>query len=284
MQPLIPPFIQQKFLVGDLHGELSAFTLNIDLSGFTPLTESLMQQGLAGGEQLSVILNEVFEPLVALVYASGGFIPYFAGDAFTAVFPQPLDRPHALHLLHTANRARQLFRDRDYRFGDNFKIGIKAGVAAGTVRYGIVGSDLRAFYFRGEAIDAASHCQSLADEQEIVIDRYVHNLTDSGPLYTEPVDKESYRVLGGISDTVPIEVAPLDLPKIDPATAASFLPPEVVRYDQAGEFRSVVSCFLSFDAVRTHEELDRFATVVLDQVRGFRWVLQRGGLRGQGGP
>ena len=44
MQPLIPPFIQQKLVADDLHGELEAFTLNIDLSGFTPLTESLMKR------------------------------------------------------------------------------------------------------------------------------------------------------------------------------------------------------------------------------------------------
>ena len=98
MQPLIPPFIQQKLLADDFHGEVVGFTLNVDLSGFTPLTETLMQQGLAGAEQLSVILNDIFEPLVALVYASGGFIPYFAGDAFTAVYPLELDRAHALHL------------------------------------------------------------------------------------------------------------------------------------------------------------------------------------------
>jgi hypothetical protein len=44
MQPLIPPFIQQKILAEEHSGQLEAFTLNIDLSGFTPLTESLMKK------------------------------------------------------------------------------------------------------------------------------------------------------------------------------------------------------------------------------------------------
>ncbi len=268
MQPLIPPFIQQKLLAGLLSGKLEAFTLNIDLSGFTPLTESLMVQGLSGAEQLSVILNEVFEPLVSLTYASGGFIPYFAGDAFTAVFPLPLDRTHAMHLLRTAERARQIFRDRGNEFG-KFKIGIKAGIAAGTVSYGIVGEDLLAFYFRGPAIDGAATCQSLAGEQEIVINDFVFSLVEGRMVYTEEIDAAAYRVLGDVAIDSHTEVPPLELPPVDPETATRFLPPEVVRYDQAGEFRTVVSCFLSFDAVHTHEELDRFATVVLNQVKDF---------------
>ena len=269
MQPLIPPLIQQKFLAGDLHGELEAFTLNIDLSGFTPLTETLMKQGLAGAEQLSVTLNDIFEPLVALVYSAGGIIPYFAGDAFTAVFPLTLDRTHAMHLLYVAERARQLFRERDNRFGDQFRIGIKAGIGAGKVSYGIVGKELKAFYFRGPAIAAAAACQSQAGEQEIVIDQFVYNLTEGGLIYTEEISASAYRILGDVAAQSDVSVQPLDLPTISQEAATEFLPPEVVRYDQVGEFRTVVSCFLSFDGVRTHDELDHFATVVLNQVRDF---------------
>jgi tetratricopeptide (TPR) repeat protein/class 3 adenylate cyclase len=269
VQPLIPPFIQQKLCANDLHGELRAFTLNIDLSGFTPLTESLMQRGRAGAEQLSVILNDIFEPLVSLVYASGGFIPYFAGDAFTAVFPLELNRPNALHLLQVAERVRQTFRDRNHDFGEGFKINVKAGVGAGTVRYGIVGEELRAFYFRGRAIDAAARCQSLAGEQEIVVNDTVFNLIEGSLAYTEEVDHDAHRVLGDLPSPGEEPVHSLALPRINAKTASIFLPPEVVRYDQAGEFRTVVSCFLSFDSVNTHEELDTFATVVLRQVKDF---------------
>ena len=269
MQPLIPPFVQQKLLAGRFHGEVEGFTLNVDLSGFTPLTETLMEQGLAGAEQLSVILNDIFEPLVALVYATGGFIPYFAGDAFTAVYPLTLDRAHALHLLRVAERARQLFRERGNRFGDQFTIGIKAGIGAGKTDFGIVGGELKAFYFRGPAIDAASNCQSQAGEQEIVVDQFVYSLTEGGLIYTEELNATAYRVLGDIATEGGKDIPPLELPEVSSDVATEFLPPEVVRYDQAGEFRTVVSCFLSFEGVRTHEELDHFATVVLDQVRDF---------------
>lgn len=269
MQPLIPPFIQERLVAEEHHGELRAFTLNIDLSGFTQLTESLMKKGPSGAERLSVILNQVFEPLVELVYAAGGEIPYFAGDAFTAIFPITFNRNNAMHLLRTAEEARRLFRGENNQFGGNFRIGIKAGVAAGKVSYGIVGGGLKAFYFRGTAIDGAAKCQTLAGDQEIVVDDTMHTLAKDRLVVMEEIESDAYRVLGEVPLTAPTAVVELSQPEIDPEIAAAFLPAEVVRYEQKGEFRTVVSTFLAFDAVRTHEELDHFASVVLNQVSDF---------------
>lgn len=270
MQPLIPSFIQQRLLAGELSGELTAFTMNIDLSGFTPLTEALMKEGIVGAERLSHILNEIFEPLVALVYERGGFIPYFAGDAFTAVFPGSLDRRHALHLLHTADLTRRIFRERDNQFGDGYTIGVKAGLAAGNVEYGILGEELRSFYFCGKAIDQAAQCQMKAGNQEIVINEVMHSLVEDDAVVTEEKAPGVYLVVGEIVNNINQIIYPrLELPEISPEIATKFLPPEVVRYDQTGEFRTVVSTFLSFDAVRTHAEMNAFATVILNQVSDF---------------
>ena len=270
MQPLIPPFIQQRLLADDLAGELTGFTMNIDLSGFTPLTESLMKKGPVGAEQLSLILNDIFEPLVELVYEQGGFIPYFAGDAFTAVFPGVLNRRHAIGLLRTADQIRSLFQRRDKQFAGEFRIGVKAGLAAGTVEYGIIGESLRGFYFRGTAINDAAYCQTKAEDQDIVIDDAVHDLLEDQIIIAEEIASNAYRVVGDLADNLPESHYPkLDLPEVDAEIAGTFLPPEVVRYDQSGEFRTVVSTFLSFDEVRNHEELNQFATVVLDQVHDF---------------
>jgi tetratricopeptide (TPR) repeat protein/class 3 adenylate cyclase len=269
LQPLIPPFIQQRLLAGQLSGDIVGFTMNIDLSGFTQLTESLMKEGPVGAERLSLILNEIFDPLVALVYARGGFIPYFAGDAFTAVFPGTLDRLHATHLLHTADKARTIFQERDNRFGE-YTIGVKAGIAAGTVNYGIVGDSLRAFYFRGTAIDQAAYCQTQANQADIVMDETMHTLLENQSIVAEEVNQGAYRVLGGVSHFLDdVDYPPLDLPEVGAEIATTFLPPEVVRYDQTGEFRSVVSAFLAFNEIGTHKELDEFATVVLNQVNDF---------------
>lgn len=244
--------------------------MNIDLSGFTPLTESLMNEGPVGAERLSLILNEIFEPLVALVYERGGFIPYFAGDAFTAVFPGSLDRLHAIHLLYTAELIRKIFENRDNQFGDQYTIGVKAGLAAGVINFGIIGEDLRSFYFRGKAIDQAALCQMQARDQDIVIGDVMHSLLEGQTIIAEEITPGCYRVAGDIDSAIDDVTYPsLTLPQIDPEVAITFLPPEVVRYDQTGEFRTVVSAFLAFDEVRTHEEMNQFATVILNQVSDF---------------
>lgn len=270
MQPLLPPFIQQQLQAGELSGALEAFTLNVDLSGFTPLTESLMKEGPVGAERLSHILNEVFEPLVALVYERGGFIPYFAGDAFTAVFTLPLDQQHAIYLLETADLARDVFNDRDNRVGGEYAIGVKAGLAAGSVEYGIVGNSLLSFYFRGQAINQAAFCQMQASDHEIVLDEVMHTLLEGSPTICEEVEIGAYRFLGEVPERrVNLMVEPTPVGSLDAGVVGKFLPAEILRYDQLGEFRTVVSVFLSFTGVHSHEELDRFASIVLNQLQDF---------------
>src|SRR5690606_13344132 len=67
-------------------GSVPAVVLFVDTSGFTALTASLSTRGKEGAEILAGVLVAVFEPLIQSVYAHGGFIAGFAGDAFKAVF------------------------------------------------------------------------------------------------------------------------------------------------------------------------------------------------------
>ena len=89
MKHFLSHFIQENYRHGLLEGSLRACTMFVDLSGFTRMTEKLMQKGAAGAEEMSTVLNQIFQPTVTLVYEQGGFIPYFAGDSFTAIFPAP---------------------------------------------------------------------------------------------------------------------------------------------------------------------------------------------------
>ncbi|MEL6275728.1 MAG: adenylate/guanylate cyclase domain-containing protein, partial [Bacteroidota bacterium] len=268
MRQLIPAYIQQQLLAGRENGQITAFALNIDLSGFTQLTNDLMRQGSQGAEAMSVILNEIFGPLVSLVYKRGGIIPYFAGDAFTAVFPLPADPMHAMHLLHTAAEAREIFPQRDHQFGGQYTIGIKAGLAQGTVEYGIVGDDRKAFYFRGPTIDGAANCQSLANDQDIVVDGFTRNLISNRPITLEELSPEAYLVRGKISGEA-ATVHPLELPPLQKEIAKSFLPKGIERINQVGEFRTVITVFIAFSNIDTHEEMASFAKIILEKADNF---------------
>lgn len=266
MKHLIPYFVQEQEQAEQSVGQFQAYTLFVDLLGFTPLTEGLMREGTNGAERLSMLLNEIFDPLIQLVYARGGFIPYFAGDAFTAIFPKQDERQSAMSLLQTAAMARALFRRRQNRFGQ-YTIGLKFGLSYGEVRWGIVGSAPKSFYFVGQPMESCGYCQTLAENEEIVIDGALLAQLPDGEIALDPVGEDAYKVTSNlpISDFPP----PLKCDELSKEVALRFLPTTVVDYKQEGEFRPVASIFLSFTGVDTHEDMDRFASIVLEQCNSF---------------
>jgi class 3 adenylate cyclase/tetratricopeptide (TPR) repeat protein len=270
LRNLIPHFIQQKFKAGSEHGNFEAFTLFIDLSGFTSLTETLMKQGKEGAEQLSFHLNSIFEPLVNLVYCEGGFIPYFAGDSFTAIFPKSSDQDTPEVLIKTAELLRDFFQKngiRKTRFGD-FNFGIKIGLGEGDVEWGIVGNEKKAFYFRGEAINAAAQSQYNAEEQEIILNE-VFKLKFENFIPAIELKKDEYFRFSKIHEFPDIENCLNQIPDIDLDILSNFFQKEVIQYDDNGEFRNVISVFISFTGVDTHDALNNFVSIVLDEISSF---------------
>lgn len=267
MKNLIPHFIQEQYLDGNTHGQIEAFTLFVDLSGFTPLTEAMMGQGARGAEELSNVLNEVFEPLVRMVYAKGGFIPYFAGDAFTAIFPADKQPLGAADIIQGAMLARNLFSQRQFRFR-NFTIGIKFGLSYGTVEWGIVGLSAKAYYFRGQPIDGCAACQMKAVDKDIVIDEALRQHLPKGQFALMELEGGFFKIKGGIP-SLEGSIVSVELPPIERGVAMQFLPEAVARYNQEGEFRAVISVFISFDGVDSPALLNDFASIVLEQINNF---------------
>ena len=267
MKNLIPHFIENQLRRGLTHGEIEAYTMVLDLSGFTPLTESLMREGNKGAEQLSIILNKVFDPLVDLVYARGGFIPYFAGDAFTAIFPSAGTDIHAQDIVQGALHAHQLFREGLFSFGQ-FTFGLKVGLSFGTVEWGIVGENKQDFYFRGKPIDQCAQCQVRASDQDIVIDEIMKVQLNGHGFEIHEMEPGFYK----LGRSIPLEFftpAAFELPAMNEVIAENFLPKEVINYDQEGEFRRVIAVFISFEGIDSHELMNQFATQVLDEVHSF---------------
>ncbi len=268
MKNLIPQFIHERFLAEEEYGEFQAYAMSIDLSGFTPLTDALMQMGNRGAEKLSNILNQVFGPLVEQVYVRGGFIPYFAGDAFVAIFPGAREDTSALALIDAAQSVRDLFQEREYKF-NNFTIGLKIGLAFGQVQWGIVGEQDKAYYFRGPAIDNCNFCQTIARNQQIIIDKALYQQIDHNEVDLTPVSEECYRLEHTIKYTFPEENKTPVLPLMKEAVLNRFLPKSVVQYNQEGEFRTVIAVFLSFDGVESHELMNEFASTVMEEIISF---------------
>ncbi len=268
MKNLIPHFIQERFKEGTHKGQFEAYTIFVDLSGFTPLTESLMRAGSRGAEQLSIILNDVFGPLVSLMYARGGFIPYFAGDAFTAVIPADHEDVAVEDVIYTALMAREMFSRRAFQFS-NFTISVKFGLSYGMVEWGIVGvKDHHSFYFRGAAIDDCATCQTYAGGQEIVVDNCIREklLKEVFPL--ESIGNNCYKV-GEVKTIKDRKITPLKLQPLEKKIVKQFLPRPIVDYKGEGEFRTVISVFLSFEGINTHFQMNAFASEILEKINDF---------------
>jgi class 3 adenylate cyclase len=66
-----------------------AAVLLADIVGFTALADRLARRGPNSAEELSRLLNEYFGRLIDIVFAHGGDVAKFAGDALLALWPVP---------------------------------------------------------------------------------------------------------------------------------------------------------------------------------------------------
>lgn len=266
MNNLIPHFIHDQYLDGNRQGSFDAFAMFVDMSGFTRLTESLLQQGTVGAERLSDILNAIFGPMVSLVYQQGGFIPYFAGDAFIGIFPLSGCNCKAADVLAYAWEQFDLLDIASDGFRD-FEIGIKTGLSFGEVEWGIVGRENLSFFFRGSAVLQCAKAQTFAKNQEVIVDEaFARQL----PADLEVTPCNSGGFLKIRRQPLAFEAgSPAPLPALEADVVEKFLTDHVASFNQRGEFRNVVAVFISFEGTDDYDQLDQFATIVLDHAHGF---------------
>ncbi len=261
---LLPEFIVKNTAKSLYQGEIQAYTIFLDMSGFTRLTESLMQQGHFGAERLSVILNKIFGDIVHLIDKGNGFIPYFAGDALSGVFLE--SEVSELEFLHTLQSIFQLF-EHGMKF-DESTITVKIGLSKGTVEWGIVGNKQLAFYLKGPAIDNSSNNQLRAVAGEIAADLSFYNLFKRYGIacYEErdllKVDRFDVELPVATTATTTVQTSSL-------AILQRFYPNSLIEITNNGEFKSVVSVFISFEDIHSHADINEFVTVILDEVISF---------------
>src|SRR5215210_3679452 len=91
MHRVVPELIIEKYKAGQFRGEFPAVGMFLDLSGFSAMTDTLMQHGQHGAEVLASLMHAVFDPLVESIFEYGGKIVGFAGDGIMALYPVDAD-------------------------------------------------------------------------------------------------------------------------------------------------------------------------------------------------
>lgn len=299
MRNLTPDFILRNLTSESRHDKLQAVVLFVDTSGFTPLTARLMTHGKEGAEVLADIMLKIFDPLINSVYAHGGFVANFAGDAFTAIFPE-VNEQSTLRALAAGEEIRRFVTDspqQETTYG-HFDFSVRVCVAAGAVSWMIWSSmpeeqrtiDQRgnrlsqtsAFSFMGEAIDLAVQGENYAEPGELLITRTLADKfldTSVNLLTLEPLESLAdgafeYLSVNNIREMQP---APISLELLDSSTethlereASYFFPRDLLKMSTQGEFRTVYSLFLTVPTM-SNQRGNQFMSLV------FRLLNQYGG-------
>lgn len=241
MRRLVPDFILENTKDGNLSGCFMAIAVNIDLIGFTELTQSFMQRSHAGAETLTDTINVIFTPAIHALESRGGFISGFAGDAFTALFDSDqLSRALAAAVEIRDIAIAQAWQKTD--FGD-LKLSVRIGIGSGEVAWEIVPNPAQTVYwFSGIGIAKAVNAQQKAAPNELLCGLEELKLLDSDFCGYEHADDSHCRILF-LNQEIPMEQT-----ETEELDQSSFVPETLSQMQADGEFRDVLSCFVNLQA------------------------------------
>ncbi len=234
-----------------------------DISGFTPMTESLVRQlgPRRGAEELTKLLNRVYDALIAEVDAYRGSVIGFSGDAITCWF----DGDYGLWATASALRMQQAmkhFIDFQIPTGETMSLAMKAAVATGPVRRFLVGNpDIQYIdVLAGATLDYMAMGEKHANKGEVVLDSVtMEHIGDR-------VNVDEWRIAEGTERQLAIVSGMRDMvdtfPWPDSCTCSLsndavrpwLLPPVYARLtsgqgDFLAEIRPVVPMFLRFSGI-----------------------------------
>lgn len=239
----VPPFIRDKYKKKIREGCFEGSVLFVDISGFTALTEKLLKLGDRGVEEISRIVFNVFDPQIEAVFESGGFVSYFAGDAFMAVFEndsggKALSAERKIRALLELNNFEAL-PDNGCRLDAHFSGG------TGEIQWGMYSTPKKnMFYFKGKAFENA-----FSGKKGFGASRN----QDSSALFFPDFSKD----------------------QIDQNILILFEEKEVLKISSAPEIRNILSFFLQFEGFDTHEEISAVGAFTSEKAALFGGILNK---------
>ncbi|HZQ87207.1 MAG TPA: tetratricopeptide repeat protein [Acidimicrobiales bacterium] len=144
-----------------------------DISGFTPLTEALAREVGAhrGPEELSLVLESVYDAVLTELHRYGGVVIYFSGDAVTCWFDHD-DGSLAVGCGLAMQEAMARVSTITTPGGTAVQLGMKVAVAAGPARRFVVGDpDIQLIdAIGGSLLDRVADLEHHAERGEVLVD------------------------------------------------------------------------------------------------------------------
>lgn len=176
---MAPQVIEQLVKDDEFHIELGGekrhvAVLFVDIRGFTSMSELLLP------EQMVQILNKYLSLTTECIFAYGGMLDKFIGDATMAIFNAPKDQEDYAFKAIQAGLAMQqkgseLGAELQKEFGKTVSFGV--GIHVGDAVVGNIGCDTRMDYTAiGDTVNTASRIEGKAQRGEVLISEAVYDL------------------------------------------------------------------------------------------------------------
>ncbi len=278
MHRVVPELIVENYRDGRFGGEFSAIGMFLDLSGFSGMTDALMQHGQHGAEVLAGLMYGVFNPLVESIFEHGGKIVSFAGDGIMALYPaNDGEKATALRALASAWVIQQRLMENPRRstiYG-KFTFSAKIGLSVGNVSWKILrskGGENGTYYFRGSSVDDAAQAEHQANAGEIILTQGMNDLLGED-VRTQSNENNSFHRFIRFRVEMPQKTTS-EFPPVDLAISQIFMPEEVIVDGVRGEFRQIANLFIRFPDL-PDDELENIVDVIFELKRKYGGLITR---------
>lgn len=202
LKRFLPPSLVNKAATGELSLDLRpepklVTILFSDIVGFTQLSNTLRSRRVAE------LLNEYLDYMTRAVFANGGTVDKFMGDAVLAMYGAPEELTPNEQVKRAIATARQMHHYLDelnqrWREQGIPEIQFRCGIHQGTAVVGMFGGQERADYTAiGPTVNIASRLQALAQPNTILVSAAVADYLDEAE-----ITKGSPLQLKGVDETV----------------------------------------------------------------------------------
>ena len=233
-------------------GTLNSLVVSFDTKGFTAMSGALQAFGTQGAEALAGALDQVFEPIVDEVHAAGGFIAHFAGDGAIAVFRDaPVSSGAGVDdALGAAARAVERISTSPAVVtpAGSYELSVRAVVGSGALHWHLWSSSgstsrrHRAYAYFGEALADAQRGEPVTDGGHVRVSPRLQRRLASPSAFGDA--RSGYARLLRAPAAQQLDPAPAP-PSQQRQRALGLYPARLWTSPVRGEFRQVVSCFLS---------------------------------------
>ncbi len=267
---------------------VSGTALMADISGFTPLTEALVRElgAQLGAEQLTAVLDRVFDAVLGELHRYGGSVVYFSGDAVTCWLDGD-DGSYGVACGLAMQDAMAGVAEATTPGGTTVRLGMKVAVVTGPARRFVVGDpDVQLIdVLAGAVVDRLAATEQAARVGEVVLDGQTASRLQGRAQLVE-LRGEGQGTVGVVSPATvrapaPVVLHTAELPPLPEEVTRQWLLPAVYEQLAAGqglflaELRPAVPMFVRFGGTDydnepdAHERLDRFVRQVQRVVHGY---------------